>query len=63
MAHGAVWGHCPIRRQNTNSKTLMIEKLSKRDLRRCTKFGQAHLNDEHKITLSLMLHFILDFQI
>ena len=63
MAHSAVWGHSPIRRQNTNSKTLMIEKMSKSGLRRCTKFGQAHSNDERKITLPLILHFILDFWI
>ena len=46
MAHSAVWGHSPIKGQNTNSKTLMIEKLSKSGLSRCTKFGQAHSNDE-----------------
>ena len=28
MAHSAVWGHPPIQRQSTNSKLLMIEKLS-----------------------------------
>ena len=39
------------------------QKLSKRGLRRCTKFGQAHSNDEPKITLSLILHFIKDFRI
>ena len=45
MAHSAVWGHPPIQRQSTNSKLLMIEKLSKSSLR-CTKFGQAHSNNE-----------------
>ena len=57
MAHSAVWGHLPIRRQNTNSKKLTIKKLSKNGLRRFIKFGQAHSNDERKITLSLNLHF------
>ena len=42
MAHSAVWGHSPIQRQNRNSKKLTIENLSKSDLRRCTKFGQAN---------------------
>ena len=51
MAHSAVWGHSPIQRQNTNSKKLTIKKLSKSDLGRCTKFGQANSNDERKITL------------
>ena len=32
MAHSAVWGHAPIQRQNTNSKNLMIKKLSKNGL-------------------------------
>ena len=46
-------------------KKLMTEKLSKSGLRRCKKFGHAHSdeNDERKITLSLILHFILDFKI
>ena len=63
MAHSIVWGHPPIQTQNTNSNKVTIEKLSKSGLRRCTKFGQTHLNDEQKITLSLILHFILDFRI
>ena len=63
MAHSTVWGHSPIQRQNTNSKKLMIKKLSKSGLGRCTKFGQANSNDERKITLSLILHFIWDFRI
>ena len=65
MAHSAVWGHLPIRRENTNSKKLTIKKLSKSGLRRFMfiKFGQAHSNDEQKITLSLNLHFIWDFRI
>ena len=63
MGHSAVWGHPPIQRQNTNSKELTNEKLSERSLRRCTNFGQAHPNDEQKIRLSLILHFILDFRI
>ena len=63
MAHSAVWGHLPIQRQNTNSKKLTIEKLSKSGLRRCAKFGRAHSNDERKITLWLILHFIWDFRI
>ena len=54
MAHSAVWGAPPIQRQNTNSKKLIIGKLSKSGLRRCTKFGQAHSNDERKITLSFI---------
>ena len=45
MAHSAVLGSSSYSRQNTNSKKLMIEKLSKSGLRRCTKFGQAHSND------------------
>ena len=61
MAHSAVCGHPSIQRQNANLKKLTIEKLSKSGLRRCTKFGQAHKNDELKITLSLILHFILAF--
>ena len=44
-------------------KKLTIEKLSESSLRRCTKFGQVHSNDERKRTLSLILHFILDFWI
>ena len=63
MAHSAVSSHLPIRRQNTNSKKLSIKKLSKSSLRRFLKFGQAHSNDERKITLSLNLHFIWDFRI
>ena len=63
MAHCAVWGHLPIQRQKTNSKKLKNEKLSKSGLRRCTKFDQAHLNDKRKITISLILNFILDFGI
>ena len=63
MAHSAVWGHPPIQRQNTNSKKLTTEKLSKSSLRRCTEFGQAHSNDEQKTTFSSILHFIWDFQI
>ena len=51
MAHSAVWGHPPIQRQNTSSKTLTTEKLSKSSLRRCTKFGQADSDDERKIRL------------
>ena len=42
MAHSAVWGHPHIQRENTNPKMLTVEKLSKRGLRRCTKFGQVH---------------------
>ena len=53
MTHSAVWGHPPIQRQNTNSKKLTIEKLSKSGLRKCTKFGQAYSNHERKIILSL----------
>ena len=63
MAHSAVWGHSPIQRQNTNSQILTNEKLSKSDLRRCTKFGQPHSNDERKIILSLILYFMWDFRI
>ena len=32
-------------------------------LKRCKKFGHAHSNDERKITISFILHFILDFRI
>ena len=56
-------GHSPTQRQNTNSKKLTIENLSKSGLQRYTKFGQANSNDERKITLSLILHFIWDFRI
>ena len=56
--HSTVLGHSPIQRQNTNSKKLTIEKLSKSGLQRCTKFGQANSNDKRKITLLLILHFI-----
>ena len=57
MAHSTVWSHPPIQRQNTNSKKLTTEKLSKSGLRKCAKIGQPHSNDERKITLSLILHF------
>ena len=63
MAHLAVWGYFPIQRQNTNSKKLMTDKLSKRGLGRCTKFGQASSNNEQSIILSLILQFISDFRI
>ena len=63
MVHSDVWGHPPIQRQNTNSKKLTIEKLSKSGLIRCTKFGRAHSNDEQKIALSLVLHFISNIRI
>ena len=58
MAHSTVWGHSPIQRQNTKSVRLMIEKLSKSSLGRCTKSDRAHSNNERKITLSLILDFI-----
>ena len=41
MAHSAVWGHLSNQRQNTNSKKVTIEKLS-----RFTKFSQAQSNDD-----------------
>ena len=63
MTHNAVWGHSPIQRQNTNSRKVTIEKLSKSGLGRCTKFGKASSNDEQNIILSLILHFIRDFWI
>ena len=63
MAHSAVWGYLPVQRQNTNSKKLTIEKLSKSGLRRFIKFGQPHSNDERKIILLLNLHFTLDLRI
>ena len=44
----AVWGHSPIQRQNTNSKKVTIEKLSKSGLGRCTKFGQATVQRMNK---------------
>ena len=53
----------PFKDKTGKFKTFTIEKLSKIGLRRCTKFGQANLNDGGKITLSLVLHFIWDFQI
>ena len=46
MAHSAVWGRPPTQRQNTNSKKLAIEKLSKNGLRSCTKFGQPYSNEK-----------------
>ena len=55
MAYSTVWGHPPIQRQNRNSKKLTIKKLSKSSLRRCTKFGQGHSNNEQNNT------FIVDF--
>ena len=55
--------HSPIQRQNTNSKKVTIEKLSKSGLGRCTKFGEASSKEEQKIILSLILHFIRDFWI
>ena len=58
MARSAVWGHPAIQKQSTNSKKLAIEKLSKSGHRRCTKFGQAHSNDERKITLSLIYNIL-----
>ena len=63
MAHRAVWGRSPIKRQKTNSKKLTIKKLSKSGLGWCAKFGQANSNGERKITLSLILHFMWDFRI
>ena len=63
MAHSVIWGHLINQRQNINSKTLTIEKLCELGLRSLTKFGQAHLNNEQKIRLSLTLHFIWDFRI
>ena len=63
MAHSAVWDHSPIQRQNANSKTLTIEKLSKSCHRRCTKYGRAHSNNGRKITLSLILYFIWSLRI
>ena len=63
MTHSAVWGRSPIQRQKTNSEKLTIKKLTKSGLGRCTKFGQANSNDERKITLSLILHFIWDFRV
>ena len=63
MAPSAVSGHSPIQRQNTDSKKLTIEKLSKSGLRRCAKFRRAHSNNGRKITLSLILRFIWDFWI
>ena len=56
MAHSAVGGDLPIRRQNTNSKKLTIKKLSKSGLRRFIKFGQAHSNGERKITLEFAFY-------
>ena len=38
MAQSAVWGHSPIQKQNTNSKKLTTEKLSKSGPRRYIKF-------------------------
>ena len=62
MAHSAAWGHPPVQRQNRNSKKLIVEKLCKSGLRRCTKFGQAHSNDERKITL-VDFAFYMDFRV
>ena len=63
MVHSAVWGHLPIRRENTNSTKLTIKKLSKSGLRRFIKFGRAHSNDERKITLAFVeLAFYMGFR-
>ena len=61
MVHSAVWGHPPIQIQNTNSKKLTIEKLSESDLRRCTKFGAAHSNDQTKNNTFFYLAFYMGF--
>ena len=64
LAHNAVWGDLPKSKTKHNNKKLTIEKLSQSGLRRWyTKFGQAHSNNERKITFSLILHFILDLWI
>ena len=55
MAHSAVWGHSPTQRQNSNSKKVMIEKLSigavAEDVKSLVELIQT-------ITLSLIMHFI-----
>ena len=61
MAHSTIWDPFPIQRQNTNSKKLTIDKLSKSSLGRCTKFGRAHSNNERKIIFSLILYEISEF--
>ena len=63
IAYDVVSGCQPIQRQNTSSKKLTTEKVSKNGRRRCTKLGQTHWNDERKILLQLILNFILDFRI
>ena len=45
MAHSAVWGYLPIKKQNKNSRKLTEEKLSKSGLSMYTKFDRAHVND------------------
>ena len=51
MAHIAVWGYLPNKKENY--------KFKKADscLTKCTKFGQAHSNNERKIRLLLILEF------
>ena len=63
IAYKVVLGCQPIQRQNTSSKKLTTEKLSKSGRRRCTKLGQTYWNDKRKIILQLILNFILDFRI
>ena len=53
--------HPPTERQDTNSKKLTIGKLSKSGLRRHTKFGQAHSNDEQKNNTFIDFAFHIEF--
>ena len=61
MARNTVWGHPPIQRQNTNLRKLTIEKLPMSGLRRCTKFGQPHSNDEQKNNTYVHFAFYMGF--
>ena len=53
MLHSAVWGYLSYQKQNTNSKTLMIEKLSESGLQRHTNFDRARWNHQHGFALNV----------
>ena len=61
--HGSPRCLGPSSHSKTKHKLKKLTKLSESGLRRFIKCGQAHSNDERKITLSLNLHFIWDFRI
>ena len=63
--HGSQRGLGSFSHSKTKHKFKKVDdkKLSKGGLGRCTKLGQANSNNERKITLSLIMHFIWDFLI